>query len=147
MIRLTVEQLHTLQERIQSTGEVNATILPLGALTSSRFVIAWAKGRSLGEELYLSVWQDARSWDRARMLDSAEGLPAYAAVLFKEAVYTHSYTLNGVEVGGENGGENGVEGGEVEEETEESLGVEKGVEEEAGEREEIDAQPTQTAAL
>lgn len=67
MIRLSVEQLNELQQVIQRTGEVHATILPKSAFRTDRLMIAWARSVNQ-EEFYLSIWKDEKSWEKAKTL-------------------------------------------------------------------------------
>lgn len=94
MIRLTVEQLNALQKSIQDGGQVNATVLPLNAMVSHRLVIAWAKGRSAGEGLYLSIWKSQKSWEDAIAQDQAGVDPPYDYINDDQSMdYTHTYPV------------------------------------------------------
>lgn len=88
MIRLTVDQLHQLQQDIQRAGEINASVLPENAMPSFRLAVAWAKGPS-GMPLYLSVWNSYKSWDAAFDLDGESG---YTKPDTSEE-YTHAYPV------------------------------------------------------
>lgn len=92
MIRLTVEQLYLLREAIERSGQAHATVLPLSALGSHRLIVAWAKPRTRGQGLYLSVWHDSKSWEDAVAQDRAgENLPFDFLNDAQTAEYTHTY--------------------------------------------------------
>jgi hypothetical protein len=65
MIRLTVRELYALQQSIQSSGEVNATVMPFAAFSTSNLFVAWARATD-GQTYYLALWKDSESWEKAK---------------------------------------------------------------------------------
>lgn len=94
MIRLTVEQLMALRDSIQGAGQVQCAVLPLFATASQRLIIAWAKGRSEGEEFYLSIWKDTKALQKAMQEDEA-GIPLPFDFINDQGSmeYSHTYPV------------------------------------------------------
>lgn len=76
MVRLTVKEIYELQEDIQRTGEVNATVMTRDAFIAGSLFIAWARSAE-GEEFYLAIWRNNDSWIRVRNETQAMGEIAY----------------------------------------------------------------------
>lgn len=92
MIRLTVEQLNALRDSIQAGGQVHCAVLPLKATYAHNTIIAWAKGRSEGDEFYLSIWRDSKSLERAKEDEESGKNPPYDFINDPQSLdYSHVY--------------------------------------------------------
>lgn len=94
MIRLTVEQLFALRDSIQAGGQAQCAVLPLQATYVHRLIIAWAKGRSGGEEYYLSVWKDSKTLEEEKRKELAGEQPPYDFINDPASMdYSHTYPV------------------------------------------------------
>ena len=69
LIRLSYDEMQELQRQIQSTGQVNATVVPESLyqqFKDKNVFIAWSRNMSR-EEFFLMVWRNADEWNRAFM--------------------------------------------------------------------------------
>jgi hypothetical protein len=64
----------------------------LAATYAHNTIIAWAKGRSEGDEFYLSIWRDAKSLEKARQDEESGKNPPYDFVNDPQSMdYSHVY--------------------------------------------------------
>ena len=99
MIRLTVEQLMALRDSMETTGQVQSAVLPLELISAKSLIVAWARGREVGSEYYLTVWKDTASVIAAKKREREEGYVFEEPD--REQSYKHVYvptTVNGDKV-------------------------------------------------